>query len=173
MRIKAVEPQCYLFADDGGIPNNSVCPLIVYPQVIDLDGPDPAAHFERLFSQNQWANSWRNGVFAFHHYHSTAHEVLGIYSGWAEVRMGGEHGLSLRISNGDVVIIPAGVAHKKMASGDQFACVGAYPEGQHPDLCRGTSAHARGVRNVRSVPVPTHDPVYGRDGPLHQEWTSK
>ncbi len=24
-----------------------------------------------------WLGAWRDGIFAFHHFHSTAHEVLG------------------------------------------------------------------------------------------------
>ena len=37
--------------------------------------------FEELFHGNGWGNGWRNGIFPFHHYHSTAHEVLGIAAG--------------------------------------------------------------------------------------------
>ena len=47
---------------------------------------DPsAAGFERLFLRNGWSNSWRNGVYDWHHYHTTTHEVLGCHAGEAVV----------------------------------------------------------------------------------------
>jgi len=68
------------FGDDGVIPN-SRCPLVVRQGAMTPDADDPAATFERVFAKNGWTNSWRDGVFDYHHYHSTAHEVLGIASG--------------------------------------------------------------------------------------------
>ena len=71
--------------------------------------PDPAAVFEALFRANEWPSCWRNGIFGFHHYHSTAHEVLAIARGEAAVRLGGEAGITLDVGPGDVMILPAGV----------------------------------------------------------------
>ena len=71
-----------LFADDGDIPNSRY-PLIVYAGAIDPAAGDPAVAFETRFAANGWGNGWRNGIFPFHHYHSTAHEVLGIAAGEA------------------------------------------------------------------------------------------
>ena len=171
MQLNHIQVQWYLFESDGVIPNNPRCPAALYPGVLDLSGPDPAAGFEQLFQRNQWGNSWRNGVFPFHHYHSTAHEVLGVFSGWAEVQLGGEQGKPLRIEAGDAVVVPAGVAHKKLRSGKGFACVGAYPRGQDPDLCRQGTSHDRNAATVSSVDLPLCDPLYGRDGPLVHRWT--
>ncbi len=74
---------------------------------------------------------WRNGIYGFHHYHSTAHEVLGVYAGWTDVQFGGQAGIGVRLEKNDVVLIPAGVAHKNLAQSTGFGIVGAYPRGQH------------------------------------------
>ena len=59
-------------ADDDTFPNSRL-PLLLYPAVLDPADPDPAAAFEQHFQANGWPGAWRNGVFGFHHYHSTAH----------------------------------------------------------------------------------------------------
>ena len=43
--------------------------------------------------------------------------MLGVYRGSAEVQFGGKHGVVHEIRHGDVVIIPGGVAHKKLPCG--------------------------------------------------------
>jgi len=172
MLAKPVRPVAYTLEDDGVVPNNVRCPLLVYAGALSPQGtPDMASEFEALFTANDWGSSWRNGVFPFHHYHSTAHEVLGIYAGWAELLLGGEQGKRLRVEAGDAVVIPAGVAHKKLDGAD-FACVGAYPAGQDPDLCRRAQAHTASLANISAVALPSCDPLYGADGPLFEFWAA-
>ena len=84
----------YLLDDDGTFPNSRL-PLLVYPAVLNPTDADPAATFEQRFEANGWPGAWRNGIFGFHHYHSTAHEVLGICRGRARVQFGGNPDLSL------------------------------------------------------------------------------
>ena len=118
---------------------NSVFPLIVYQiyaRTVTTRKNDPARAFEQVFAANRWSRSWRNGIYPFHHYHATAHEVLGIAQGSARVCMGGEQGVRLTIGPGDVMVIPAGVGHKNLGASSDLLVVGAYPDGQHPDLCR-------------------------------------
>jgi uncharacterized protein YjlB len=100
------EPQTFTFDDDGAIPNSQL-PLLVYRQAVPAD---PAA-IERLFTANRWPAAWRDAVHPFHHFHSDAHEVLGVASGSAKVRFGGPAGQVLEVSAGDVVVVPAGVGH--------------------------------------------------------------
>lgn len=157
--------------DDGVFPNNESCPLLVYQSVLVLPKHDPAASIEALFEVNQWRNSWRNGVYSFHHYHSVAHEVLGVYSGTANVQMGGEDGIVLSVQQGDVVVIPAGVAHKNLGCSSDFRVVGAYPPGQSPDMKYGkTDERPQADQNIARVAFPAADPVYGTGGPLHVHW---
>jgi len=162
----------HLLAADSDIPNNTRLPLLVYPGAVQLDVDDPASVFERLFAANDWVGCWRNGIFPFHHYHSTAHEVLGVYSGSAIAQLGGENGVSLTLNAGDVIIIPAGVGHKKLSSSASFGVVGAYPSGQHADVCRASPQSCQqAAQQVAKVFVPTRDPVHGPGGPLCTHWS--
>ena len=127
--VRAVEAATYRFADDGAIPNNPTLPFLVYPGALNLPGDDPAAACEAVFEHHGWSGSWRDGIYPFAHYHSTAHEVLGICRGKAQVRFGGDAGVTLTVRAGDVVVIPAGVGHQNLGAGGDFLVVGAYPAG--------------------------------------------
>jgi uncharacterized protein YjlB len=178
-----------LLQDDGRFPNNGRLPLLLYREAIRTGGEASAGEppvesalaaqtaetlasaVEETFHRNGWGGSWRNGVYGMHHYHSTAHEALGVYAGSARVQLGGESGPVFEIRAGDVVVIPAGVAHKRLASSVDFAVVGAYPDGQRPDMCYGSSGERpRTEGNIRRVPSPRKDPVHGDAGPLLDLW---
>ena len=161
----------YLLGGDGQIPNNPHCPVLLYPQAVPIEGADPARAFEMLFNRNMWPAAWRNGIFSYHHFHCTAHEVLGIYSGSVHVQLGGANGVSMTISSGDIVVIPAGVAHKKLDSHGHLGVVGAYPFEQQPDLCRPQQHnYEQCVATIAQVPLPHRDPVQGDDGALIRLW---
>jgi len=156
---------------DGSFPNNEGLPLLVYQGALALPQSNPAAMVEDLFKANGWNGSWRNGIYEFHHYHSTAHEVLGVYGGFAKVQLGGENGITLTVRRGDVVIIPAGVAHKNLGAGSNFRVVGAYPLGQSPDMCYGKAGERpQADDHIAGVSLPRMDPVYGAGGPLKAHW---
>jgi Uncharacterized protein containing double-stranded beta helix domain len=121
-----VQPEQLHFKDDGVYPG-SVLPVLLYRAAITADAQDRASVFERGFAQNDWRNSWRNGVYSFAHYHSTSHEALGVYNGSARLRLGGEHGQTVEVRSGDVILIPAGVAHHNIGASPDFSVVGAYP----------------------------------------------
>jgi uncharacterized protein YjlB len=148
--------------------------LLVYPQALASAGPDPAALFEKRFTKNHWPAAWRNGVYGFHHYHSAAHEVLGVFSGSARVRFGGENGVVLEVKAGDVVVIPAGVSHKNLGASRDFGVVGAYPKGQRWDMQYGKPGERPAAdARIARVDMPAADPVLGETGPLVPLWRKK
>jgi uncharacterized protein YjlB len=168
-----VEPiiETLLIPDDGTFPNNGALPLILMQQVFDPESKNLVRTIEETFHGNSWERSWRNGIYNFHHYHSTAHEVLGIYSGRVKVQFGGPDGKALNAGIGDVIIIPAGVSHKNLEQSPDFRCVGAYPEGQSPDMQYGKSGERpHADKNIGSVALPKVDPVFGKNGPLLEIW---
>ena len=160
-------PEPHNFNDDGGIPNSSL-PVLVYR---DVPEARRAADCERLFAANRWLGAWRNGIYPFHHFHSTAHEVLGIVSGRAIVMLGGPSGREFEVSRGDVLVLPAGTGHCNLRSSDDLLVVGAYPDGMRWDLRRGDPAeHDEAVANIEAVPPPRADPVEGASGSLTRLW---
>lgn len=161
----------YHFADDGAIPNHPTWPMLVYHGAFQPAAVDPAATAEQIFTANGWGDTWRNGIFSYHHYHSTVHEVLAICGGQAQVRFGGEQGVTLTVRAGDVVVLPAGTGHKRLSASNDLLVVGAYPPGQRVDLWRGEPGERPQVlENIQRVSRPATDPVYGQQGPLLDQW---
>ena len=160
------------FADDGDVPNHPRFPLIVYRGALDAtNGRDLQSGFESLFHGNGWRWSWRNGIYPFHHYHSNAHEVLGIAGGAAEVRFGGEAGETFAVEAGDAVLIPAGVGHKRLSSGAGLYVIGAYAEPVSVDLWREGAEPKDEIRaRIAALPLPAVDPVTGPTGPMFDHW---
>jgi uncharacterized protein YjlB len=165
----APEPETRLLPDSGAFPNSRY-PALVYRAALP-NGGDLAASFEQLFESNGWTGSWRNGLYRTHHYHSTAHEVLGVYRGNVSIRLGGPAGPLLELRAGDVAILPAGVAHKNENQSDDFAVVGAYPRGTSADLQYGKAGERPSTDgNIAKVPLPRRDPVGGVSGALLRLW---
>ena len=167
-----VTPQALMFSDDGTIPNNPRLPFLIYRNGIDLSGtPDPEAVIERTFTQHDWGDMWRNGIYPYVHYHSMIHEVLAVARGRARVQFGGPQGEQIDLRPGDVTVLPAGTGHQCLWASPELMVIGAYPKSGKYDLCRGSKAeHARAVETIVDVPLPATDPVYGADGPLKSLW---
>lgn len=165
-------PETFHFPDGRLIPNSRL-PLVVNRTPVELDEDDPASTFEQVFARNGWTRSWRNGIFSYCHYHSTAHEVLGIARGSASVRFGGEHGRVLDLRTGDVVAIPAGVAHQLVEEGGGLVVVGAYAGGRDWDIVRERESAVEAARiRIAAVPLPDADPVAGPGGAVATLWAS-
>ncbi|MFW6181462.1 MAG: hypothetical protein ACOC8N_06905 [Spirochaetota bacterium] len=162
-----------ILTDDGRFPNNGMLPLLLYRGVLPAGRAD-ARRFQELFQGNGWGGSWLGRIYQVHHYHSTAHEVLGVCEGWASLQLGGEGGILFRLQPGDAMVIPAGVAHKLVDSGGSLGVVGAYPAGQQWDMKYGQPGERpRADRAIARVPLPGTDPVFGQEGPLMDLWTDK
>jgi len=163
-------PQALQLDDDGVIPNNTL-PALLYRGDAN-DSEDAPREIEALFQVNGWPPQWRGSVFAFNHYHSTAHEVLGVWGGWARIQLGGELGPMVLLEAGDVIVLPAGVGHGRVDRGGGFGVVGGYPANQpNWDLCRADpSIHDAAAARIARVPLPTTDPVEGTQDPLMRYW---
>jgi len=165
-------PQVVRFEPGEGIPNNGRLPVLLYRGAIKERANDPAA-FEELFERNGWPPMWRNGVYSFHHYHATAHEVLGFAGGRARLLLGGPGGQEFEVQAGDVVLLPAGTGHKKVDASRDFLVVGAYPPKQSPDIQRD-AATAELLAKIKAVAIPEADPVLGTDAPVYaRHWLGR
>lgn len=160
--------QAIALARNGFFPNSEL-PVLVYHGAV----PEPVTEVavKSLFTGNDWPPQWVDTVFDYDHYHSTAHEVLGAVSGWARLVVGGPGGRPVELNPGDVVVIPAGVAHRLEESRGDFAVVGAYPPGQNWDTLKGEPGDLdKAMANLARVPMPDSDPVAGPGGPLLEHW---
>ncbi|WP_175990621.1 cupin domain-containing protein [Bacillus sp. Marseille-Q1617] len=156
----------YYLEDDGTIPNNPDLPVLIYRNAMD-----DTDEMERIFNHNKWLNSWVNGVHGYHHYHSNAHEVIGVMEGNAKVQLGGDKGVEVTVRKGDVLILPAGTGHKKLSSSPGFRVVGAYPDGAEYNMKEGCLKERPQVLiDIKNVPLPDRDPVYGDKGPIIKYW---
>lgn len=164
----ATGPQQLHLKPNGWIPNNSL-PVLLYSNVLPNTG-DLATAMEGLFKANGWPPQWRNGVYTFHHYHSTAHEVLGFAAGGADLLLGGEGGELVTVKTGDIMVLPAGTGHCRIAASEDFLVIGAYPPDEHWDICR-TVATPEVLERIRQVRFPASDPVTGNKGALPRLWT--
>lgn len=168
----------YVFADDGQFPN-SCLPLLVYPQVLrpppiqhSTSASDFASQFEARLKGQGWHGLWRDVVYNYHHYHTTAHEALGCFAGHADVLFGGERGSVIRLTTGDAVLIPAGVAHKCVGQSDDFGVVGGYPPGQDVDMKYGHAGERPAAdAAIAGLSLPYSDPfILGPDGAIPRIW---
>lgn len=158
----------FRFEDDGTIPNNPSLPVIFYPGAFKTHPQE----IESTFNLNNWRNSWVNGVFDYHHYHSNTHEVLGVRAGSARLLLGGQKGEAIKINTGDVLVLPAGTGHKKLTSSPDFKIVGAYPDGKDYNIQTGSPGERPKVlEEIKQVEVPFTDPVYGNRGQVIDRWS--
>ncbi len=161
--------QTFLFEKNAWIPNNARLPAVLYKNALPEGSQGSPRDFEELFARNGWQARWRDGVYGYHHYHTTAHEALGFVGGGARLMLGGPRGSEVEVQPGDVLLLPAGVGHCSVRTDKHFLAVGAYPPGQDWDMCK-TTADAAALERIRRVGLPESDPVEGPDGVLLDLW---
>lgn len=167
---QSIEPEVLRFTGCSWMPNNPHLPALIYRNALRPRGGNLAAQFEALFFRNGWPPQWRNSVYSFHHYHSTAHEIMGFAAGEAELLLGGESGVVVTVRAGDVALLPTGTGHCRISASDDFLVVGAYPPEQHWDICRSAPS-TDAQRRMRNLSFPKSDPVCGPSGPMLRLWS--
>ena len=160
-------PETLTLGPNRALPNNPALPVLIYREVVPIDDPDAT---EATLRENGWRPDWRDGVYPYHHYHSTAHEALACTSGSAELMLGGKGGHAVHVAAGDLLVLPAGTGHCRITASTDFLLVGAYPDSQHWDVCR-EAADVATLARIAAVALPDADPVGGRDGPLPHLWS--
>ncbi|MFN8688305.1 MAG: cupin [Acidobacteriota bacterium] len=147
----AAEPEAHLLGANGWVPNHERLPLLLFRQAF-RGGVDAC---ERFIRSSGWQPEWRNGVYPFHHYHSTAHELLGVAGGEARLLLGGEapRGLDVTVRAGDLIILPCGTGHCRVSASGDFLVVGAYALEQRWDLMREAPTAAQ-RQAMRALPYP-------------------
>jgi uncharacterized protein YjlB len=161
--------EAFMLEPHDWVPNNRTLPVILYHHALAPDSGDLAAAFEILFESNDWPPQWRDGIFDYHHFHATAHEVLGVTDGSAEVIVGGPGGRVVRISAGDALLLPAGTGHCLQSFARHFQVVAGYPAGQQWDIRREALTPEEHVK-MEALPFPATDPIDGKLGPLIEHW---
>lgn len=142
------------------IPNSDL-PLAVWKDRLPADKRDGKAACD-LFEANGWTGTWVYTVYPFWHFHTKGHEVLACVSGYARVGFGGDHGLVVEVAPGDVCVVPAGVAHKRISASDDFRMAGGYPPGQEGDITSpGDLGDEEIAAALATIALPKTDPVTG------------
>lgn len=168
--LKDLRVSRYQVPSFGLIPNTSIQgkPLMVYHSAFGTS--TSAARIENhLNSVGVVSPQWRYTMYSTTHFHSSAHEVLGIASGQAKLCFGGEENperVEATVSQGDVIVLPAGVGHRLLEDlKGGFEMVGSYPIGKHWDMCYGKKGEEENVSGIKSLDWFSRDPVYGDQGP--------
>lgn len=166
--MSATEPKTLTLQPGETMPNSRL-PVLIYRKVLAPDEAGKAGAFDALFEANGWRGIWRDGVYDYDHYHSNAHEALGVAQGRATLQLGGETGQAVDVEAGDALVLPAGTGHRRISRSENFVVIGAYPPGQERyDICRTRSLEAE--MRIDKLKRPDSDPIRGTDGPLLGLW---
>ncbi|WQF88074.1 Putative uncharacterized protein YjlB [Colletotrichum destructivum] len=182
------QPEQYIVRPTAHCPNNFL-PVLVYRGVL----PEP--HNEETTStylqRYGWVKKGTWGTITTKHFHPNTHECYGIFQGDSELVFGegggdtSGTGARCFVRAGDVVVVPAGVAHASVTQerkleeggdgGERYRYIGVYPEGApkwRNEYGKKPLVDNRELaEEVSYVPVPDKDPISGLGGPLVQIWT--
>jgi uncharacterized protein YjlB len=103
----------FYFEKAADVPNSTL-PVLLYRSVLQLHAAGKANAFRERFKGAGWTVIWTDTIYDYTHFHSNAHEVLGIAEGKVTLRLDGEEGSLLRLKAGDMLVLPAGVGHRRL-----------------------------------------------------------
>jgi uncharacterized protein YjlB len=148
------------------VPNNPWHPAVIARDALGGAHDDRAVR--SLMERNGWGGTWTSIVFDYHHFHPDAFEALAVAAGSATLMLGGPQGETVDVRAGDVMILPPGFGHRRLALRDNFQICGAYPPGQeHYTVVRGSSGYDDAMlRQIADVAKPGTDPVWNAGGAL-------
>ena len=148
------------------VPNNRDYPAVIARGALGGTHDDRAVR--GLMERNGWGGTWTSIVFDYHHFHPDAFEALAVASGSATLMLGGPQGETVEVQAGDVMILPPGFGHRRLAMREGFQICGAYPPDQENyTVVRGSSGHDDAMlRQIAAVARPRTDPVWVADGAL-------
>ncbi len=144
------------------VPNNPDHPAVIARGA--LGGAHDGRAVRGLMEHNGWGGTWTSTVFDYHHFHPDAFEALAVASGSATLMLGGPQGETVEIHAGDVMILPPGFGHRRLAMRDGFQICGAYPPGQENYTIVRAGYDDAMLRQIAAVAKPRTDPVWGADG---------
>ncbi|KAJ0279403.1 hypothetical protein CBS470a_009274 [Colletotrichum nupharicola] len=162
-----IQPETYVVKRTEHCPNSDF-PVLVYRGVLGAGEELSEDEVSERLQQYGWVKK------------------VGIFQGRSELVFGeggsdpAGSGVRCWVRPGDVVVVPAGVAHasvadEKAAPGEkEYRYVGVYPEESpqwRSEMGRKPLQEKQGlVEEVEGVGLPRMDPLYGVDGPLTKIW---
>lgn len=156
-------------------PNNSL-PVLYYENALgETLGDDYSSEdVINFFKNNGYEDGWSGVIEDEHHFHSNAHEALAVTRGEVTLQIGGPHADMKTFRKGDVLLLPAGTAHKRLDGSENFEVVGAYPEnGEKLDMQYGDTGDYDSIKkNISQVDLPLTDPVTGSPRDIEEYWQS-
>ncbi|KAJ3528284.1 hypothetical protein NM208_g10273 [Fusarium decemcellulare] len=179
----SIIPEKHFVKPTAHCPNN-VLPVLVYRGV--LPEPHNEASTTELLESHGWG-TW--GTIVTKHFHPNTHECYGVFQGESELIFGAggaddeDAGVKCHVGAGDVIVVPAGVAHASVSDQDKtkdksekYRYIGVYPEGApkwRSEFGKVPLVEKQELLDeISEVPVPSQDPVVGHGGPLSQIWAA-
>src|SRR5262249_39267259 len=111
------------FEKASDVPNSHL-PVLIFRRVLAPQVAGKAQRFRRAFKKNSWTGLWTDTIYDYTHFHSHSHEALGIAEGTVTVKLGGEDGRLFRLKAGDMLVLPAGVGHRRVGRDDGLKVIG-------------------------------------------------